>query len=61
VIPPIEVKSIKVHPMMVEDLSKYLTIKENQRRFYDRETTAAVNYEIQQMSFIPLLPSMQLK
>ena len=46
-IPPIEAKYIKVHSMMVDDLSKYLTIKENQKRFYDRETTAAVNFEIQ--------------
>ena len=31
------------------------------KRFYDRETIAGLNYEIHQMSFIPHLPSMQLK
>ena len=29
-----------------------------QKRFYDRETIAALNYEIQHMSFITPLPSM---
>ena len=32
-----------------------------QKRFYDRETIAAFNYEIHQMPFILTLPSMELK
>ena len=33
------------------------TIKIQQKRFYDRETFAALNYQIHQMSFIQAFPS----
>ena len=31
-----------------------------EKRFYNRETIAALNYEIQQMSFIPPFPAYQI-
>ena len=35
--------------------------RSKQKRLYNRETIATLNYDIQQMSFIPPFPSMHLK
>ena len=32
-----------------------------QKRLYNRETIAAINYDLEQMSFIPSFSSLQLK
>ena len=37
------------------------TRPQKQKRFYNRETLSALYYEIHQMYFLPIFPSMQLK
>ena len=54
-------KAANIFDFLIDRDKLFLYACGEQKRFNNRETIAALNYDMQQMSSKPALPSMQLK